>query len=84
MTARRIPINFGKIHFSTVFDLRGNPRQCIFSLKFKISNSIASVNSQYFLTGPVLNEIYCNFAHNYCRRVFGFDPGGWVIPQMRA
>ena len=37
--------------------------------------------SQYFLTGPVLNERYCNFAHNYCRWFFDFDPGDRESPK---
>ena len=43
-----------------------NPKKC------KIWNFYAeeysSYISQYFLIGSVLNERYCTFAHNYCRR----------------
>ena len=75
MTVRMIPINFGKQNnFSTVFGFRGIP------VEWKISNSISSANSQYFLTGPVLNERCCNFAHNFCRWFFYFDPGDQRIP----
>ena len=65
MTIRMIPIVFWKNVFYC-FWFSGNPRGLKFFSKFKISNSISSVNSQYFWMGLVLNERYCNFAHSYC------------------
>ena len=66
-----------------VFGFRGIPVGVIFF--FKIGNFKFCLLRQFtiFLMGPVLNEIYCNFAHNYCRRFFDFDPGAGEYPQMR-
>ena len=77
MTVRMIPFDFWKNKF---LPFSGNPRQRIF---FEIQNFKFHRLRQFsiFLTGPVLNERYCNFAHNYCRWFFDFDPGDRESPK---
>ena len=62
---------------STFFALGEFPkRRKNFFRKFFFSKKLASRNSQYFLTGPVLNERYFNFAHTNRADCEDFAPWG--------
>ena len=51
--------------------------------KFEISKSSQGRNSQYFLTEPVLNERYQNFAHTYRADFADFALGGLWGPKYQ-
>ena len=74
---RMIPSDFWNQFFLPlfVFGKSPKPRKIVFR-KIFFSKSSRGRNSQYFLTGLVLNERYFNFAHTYRADFEDFCPWG--------
>ena len=69
-------------NFLPLFDFGESPKpRKNFFRKIFFSKSSRGRNSQYFLTGPVLNERYFNFAHTY--RADSDDFGSWTSENLR-